>query len=86
MIPNPVMTSARIGCSLPGEWRTARLAVYDVAGRLVHGLDPAAGAHGFVEADWDGKADSGERLASRVYFVRLEMDGTVATERVVFLR
>jgi hypothetical protein len=77
---------ASIGYTLPGGWRSARLSVCDVAGRLVRRLDPASGTRGFVMVNWDGTAGSGERVASGVYFVQLEVDGAVATERMVLLR
>ncbi|MCK4410139.1 MAG: hypothetical protein KAW67_08640, partial [Candidatus Eisenbacteria sp.] len=79
VMPNPTTAPATIGYTLPEGWRSARLSVHDVAGRLVRRLDPATGTHGFVTIDWDGTASSGERVASGVYFVRLEVDGAVAT-------
>jgi hypothetical protein len=86
VMPNPATTHASIGYALPERWRSARLSVHDVAGRLVRRLDPATGVRGFVTVDWDGTASSGERVASGVYFVRLEVDGAVATQRLVLLR
>ena len=86
VMPNPTTGSASIGYALPNGWRSAWLSVHDVAGRLVRRLDPATGVRGFVAVDWDGKAGSGERVASGVYFVRLEVDGAVATKRIVLLR
>ena len=86
VMPNPAVAHASIGYSLPEGWRSARLSVHDVAGRLVRRLDPAPRARGFLSVDWDGRASSGERVASGVYFVRLEVDGAVATERMVLLR
>ena len=86
VMPNPAMAHASIGYTLPEGWRSARLSVHDVAGRLVRRLDPATGAQGFMAVDWDGTASSGERVASGVYFVRLEVDGAVATQRMVLLR
>ncbi len=86
VMPNPATAHASIGYTLPEGWRSARLSVHDVAGRLVRRLDPATGVRGFVTVDWDGTASSGERVASGVYFVRLEVDGAVATQRVVLLR
>jgi len=83
--PNPVTTHASIGYTLPNGWRSARLSVHDVAGRLVRRLDPTIGTRGFVAVDWDGAASSGERVASGVYFVRLEVDGAVARQRMVLL-
>jgi hypothetical protein len=84
--PNPVTARASIGCALPGGWRTARLSVHDAAGRVVRRLDPATGTHGLVSVEWDGRTDSGTRVASGVYLVRLEVDGAVATRRLVMLR
>jgi hypothetical protein len=86
VMPNPATAHARIGYTVPEGWRSARLSVHDVAGRLVRRLDPATATHGFVTVDWDGTASSGERVASGVYFVRLEVDGAVATQRMVLLR
>jgi hypothetical protein len=86
VMPNPATAHASIGYSLPEGWRSARLSVHDVAGRLVRRLDPATGARGFLAVDWDGTTSSGERVASGVYFVRLEVDGAVATQRMVLLR
>jgi len=86
VMPNPATTHASIGYSLPEVWRSARLSVHDVAGRLVRRLDPATGAQGLLSVDWDGKGSSGKRVASGVYFVRLEVDGAIATQRMVLLR
>jgi len=86
VMPNPATTNASIGYALPERWRSARLSVHDVAGRLVRRFDPAAGAQGLLAVDWDGRASSGERVASGVYFVRLEVDGAIATQRMVLLR
>ena len=86
VMPNPATARTTIGYTLPNGWRSARLSVHDVTGRLVQQLGPATGAQGFVAVDWDGRASSGERVASGVYFVRLEVDGAVATQRMVVLR
>ncbi len=86
VMPNPATTHASIGYSLPEGWRSARLSVHDVAGRIVRRLDPATGTRGFIAVDWDGRTGSGERVASGVYFVLLEVDGEVATQSMVLLR
>ena len=86
VMPNPATAHATIGYALPEGWRSARLSVHDVAGRLVRRLGPTTGTQGFVAVDWDGTASSGERVASGVYFVRLDVDGAVATQRIVLLR
>jgi hypothetical protein len=86
VMPNPATAHASIGYTLPAGWRSALLSVHDVAGRLVRRLDPAPGSPEFAAVAWDGTAGSGERVASGVYFVRLEVDGAVATQRMVLLR
>ena len=86
VMPNPATVRTAIGYTLPNGWRSAQLSVHDVTGRLVQQLDPAIDAQGFVAVDWDGRASSGERVASGVYFVRLEVDGALATQRMVLLR
>jgi hypothetical protein len=84
--PNPSRGGVNIGYVLPAGWRSARLSVHDVAGRLVRRLGPTADARGFVTVDWDGTGDAGERMASGVYFVRLEVDGAAATQKLTLLR
>jgi hypothetical protein len=84
--PNPTHGHTTIACSLPPGWRSARLAIHDLTGRVVRRLDPGSGAQGWVTVDWDGTGRSGQRVASGVYFLRLEVDGDVASRRLVFLR
>jgi hypothetical protein len=86
VVPNPATARASIGYALPEGWRSAQLSVHDVAGRIVRRLDPTTGSQGLVAVDWDGRSGSGERVASGVYFFRLEVDGAVATQRIVLLR
>jgi hypothetical protein len=85
--PNPTHGGASIAYSLPDGWQSARLSIYDVAGRLIRRLEPTADSRGgFATVDWDGRGDSGGRLVSGVYFVRLEVDGAVAMEKLTVLR
>ncbi|HET7380905.1 MAG TPA: FlgD immunoglobulin-like domain containing protein [Gaiellales bacterium] len=60
-----------------------RAAVYDVAGRSVRRL-----ADGYVESGehvvrWDARDESGKRVSSGVYFVRVQTGEGVATLRTV---
>jgi hypothetical protein len=86
VMPNPAASSASIGYALPQGHRSASLAIHDAAGRVVRRLDPEPGARGFVDVEWDGRGDSGKLVASGVYFVRLEVDGAIAKQKLVFLR
>ncbi len=85
--PNPTQGGASIGYTLPAGSRSARLSIYDVAGRLIRRLDSAAAASGgFFTVEWDGRGGSGERPVSGVYFVRLEADGVVAMQKLTVVR
>lgn len=54
--PNPTHGAASIGYALPAGCQSARLSVYDVAGRLIRRLDPTTDSRGgFATVDWDGR-------------------------------
>ncbi len=81
--PNPFRGTTAIRFALAAPCR-ARVAVYDVAGRLLRVLrdgDLPAGEHGAV---WDPRAGS-PRAAGGVYFVRFDAGDRHETRRVVFL-
>lgn len=83
--PNPFRESATIAYSVPAAGRV-RIAVYDVAGRLVRTVvddDVEAGLHA---TQWDGRDRSGTAVASGVYFCRIEACGTSDTRSIVVLK
>jgi hypothetical protein len=86
--PNPVDAGAqvRIGAALDehgkdlfGEATETR--IYDVAGRLVHTLPPAADG----EVTWDGRGGDGRALPGGVYLAQRRIGGREATGRIVLL-
>ena len=83
--PNPFNPKTTLRFSLP-EAGEARLAVYDVHGRLCRSLAAGALTAGAHAVDWDGRDDAGRRLASGVYLVRLETGGRQAAARLVLLK
>ncbi|MBN2172082.1 MAG: T9SS type A sorting domain-containing protein [Candidatus Krumholzibacteriota bacterium] len=83
--PNPFNPLTTIGFTLPAAG-PVELAVYDVAGRRVATLVDrplAAGAH---RETWGGTDDSGRRVASGVYLLRLSAGGRTATRKAVLLK
>ena len=59
---------------------------YDLAGRLVADLadqELGAGPH---SRTWRGRDRGGLAVASGTYFVRLQVEGVVATRRVTLIR
>jgi hypothetical protein len=84
-VPNPFNPATTLRFDLPAP-SLARLAVFDLAGRLVRTLvdrDLPAGPH---EATWDGRDEKGRPAGSGVYFVRLESGADRATRKVLLLR
>jgi hypothetical protein len=72
----------RIDYGIPTAGQAA-LDVYDVRGRLVRQLAAGRLAAGRYTAHWDRTKEDGSRVASGVYFLRLQMDAREAVRRVV---
>ncbi|MGE5175620.1 MAG: FlgD immunoglobulin-like domain containing protein, partial [Hyphomicrobiales bacterium] len=69
--PNPFNPSTTIRYSIATTGKVS-LRIYNAGGALVRTLVDTALAPGEYRARWDGKDDSGNRLASGVYFYRIE--------------
>lgn len=83
--PNPTFGSARIAFDLARPGR-ARIAVYDIAGRLVQVVAEDDYAAGRSEVVWNGRNRRGQRVAPGVYAVRIESGGKSALAKAVVLR
>ncbi len=81
---NPFHSTAMLEYALPSDV-TARVAIYDVAGREVAVLAEGPHAAGTYRVSWDGRVERGSDAASGVYFARLETMGNrkAMTLRVV---
>ena len=84
-VPNPFNPTTTIGYSIPAGARTASLEVFDQRGLRVRRL-PVQTAPGRHEVRWDGSDDAGRRLASGLYFARLDVDGKVFLEKVAMVK
>lgn len=84
--PNPFRAGTSIDFQLPAASRIA-LRIYDARGALQRTVaDEVLGAGRHVVA-WDGTDDSGQRVASGVYFARLTTaDGQRQTRKMTVLR
>ncbi len=83
--PNPFNPATAIRFSIP-EAGVVRLQVYDVAGRVVRTLMDGAMGAGRVLVTWDGTDETGRRVASGVYFYRLEASGATLTRKMMLLK
>lgn len=83
--PNPFNPRTTIRFDLPAAG-SVRLAVHDVAGRLVRVLVEGERVAGSCEAVWDGRDETGRAMASGSYFARLSAGGRVGTVKMGLIR
>lgn len=82
--PNPFSPATVIHLQLPKAGR-AKVAVFDLQGRLVKRLHDGwmpAGPHGIA---WDGTDDRGATVGAGVYFSRVESNGLRAGQKLIKL-
>ena len=84
-VPNPFNPSTEIRFEL-GREQTVRVRVYDLSGRVVRTL-----VHGHLQAGvhsevWTGRDDSGRKVASGSYYVRLETPHGVDRRKIMLLK
>jgi len=83
--PNPFNPSTTIAFALAQDG-PARLAVYDLSGRLVRTLVDGPLARGAHTATWDGRDDAGRGVASGIYVYRLRAGGRDEARRMALLK
>ncbi|MEW5795749.1 MAG: M6 family metalloprotease domain-containing protein [Candidatus Zixiibacteriota bacterium] len=83
--PNPFNPSTVIEFELP-RTGDARLDVYNLLGQHVRTLVDGPTTAGTSTASWDGTDNSGERVASGIYFYRLVTDGESLTRKMMLLK
>ncbi len=83
--PNPFRPGTRIAYSL-GARGPARLAIYNVSGKLVRILVDGVGEPDVHAVSWDGRDASGREVGSGVYVARLEAGSFAAARKMVLLR
>ena len=83
--PNPFNPTTRITFHLPGQV-FARLAIYNVEGRLVRVLADGVRPEGNHTILWDGTNNRGAPVASGVYVYALRVGATTLTRKLLLLR
>jgi hypothetical protein len=83
--PNPFNPMTTIRFDLPAAG-SVRLAVYDVAGRLIRTLVDGELPPGAHEAAWDGRDSAGRNMGSGSYLAQLEAGGKVEAVKMVLIR
>ena len=72
--PNPFNPDTHIKYQLP-EQGDVKLVIYDIMGRMVRKLVDQRNEPGFFDIVWDGKNQSGVKVATGIYIYRIHVDG-----------
>ena len=78
--PNPFNNTTTIRYAVPKE-TFVQLEIFDINGRLVETLKSDLQEPGFYAIKW-----SGHRVASGIYFIKLEADKTLLTQKMILLK
>jgi hypothetical protein len=81
---NPFRPGGSIRMALP-EPQPARLAIYDLQGRLVRSLPGGTSESESQAVTWDGRGDAGLRLPAGMYIVKLESGGRQTSRKLILL-
>lgn len=82
--PNPAAGAVQLRVRLDRP-EAARIQVFDVHGRQVHGWEGVPGADGSV-IRWSARDSDGRPLAAGVYLARLQAGDAVMTRKVTLIR
>lgn len=83
--PNPTQGQTEFRFSLPSD-SNAKLALFDLRGHLVREVYSGWTSSEPTVAVWDGKDDTGKRVAQGMYVARLTYPGREVTQRITVLR
>jgi len=84
--PNPFNPTTRIRYTVPDPGRPVRIAVYDLAGRMVKALVDEEQSGGTYMTVWHGRDERGKRMSSGVYFYRIEIGDYRVERKMVMLK
>jgi hypothetical protein len=84
--PNPFNPSTKVQFSIPKQ-DYVNLSIYDVHGRLVKVLiDQTQYTPGVYSIEWDGTNNSGQRVASGVYFSRMQAGNFTSSKKMSLVK
>ncbi len=83
--PNPFnpVTSIRFSLRNTGK---VKLSIYNMLGEEVNTLVDGHKTAGVYKVEWDGTNSAGQKMASGIYFYKLQMGSNVKTKKMVFLK
>ena len=83
--PNPFNPTTTISYRL-GKTSKVELTIYNTAGQKVTTLLDADQQAGDYKLKWHGKNNSGQRVASGIYFYKFQADDLIQTRKMILLR
>jgi carboxypeptidase T len=83
--PNPFSGESHLSFDLPAR-TDVKFAIYGVDGRLVRTLVAGEAGPGTVTVAWDGTDESGRRVGSGLYFMKLEAGSEVRHGKIIRLK
>lgn len=83
--PNPFNPRVTVDWAIASDGQV-NLTVYDVRGRLVRELYTGPGTAGTHRLVWDGKDDSGQDVATGVFFIRATSGGAQDARKIVLVK
>ena len=84
--PNPVIGATTFVFDVPRRGGHVRLAVHDVAGRLLRTLVDEVSDPGQKRVNWDGRDDAGARARPGVYLYALSAPGYRSERKLVLMQ
>ncbi len=84
--PNPFNPKTTIRFNLLAPSKTIQLNIYDILGRVIKTIeirDPPLGSN---EVSWDGKNNFGKEVASGVYILNMNSNGTIQSGKMLLIR
>jgi len=84
-VPNPFLRKTELQYQISAAGRVT-LRVFNVLGQVVRRVVDEVQPPGVYTVSWDGRDDHGHKLASGVYFTRLETEGTTEITKLTILR
>jgi hypothetical protein len=84
--PNPARSRARFGVTVPNSGETARIEVFDAAGRRVRAFSAEGTASETSQVEWNLTDENNAPVSAGVYLVRAQFKRTVLLRRVAVVR
>jgi len=84
-VPSPALSSVRVECAIAGGGAGSVFGavIIDLAGRVVRTLGAEVGTAAAGTVTWDLRDSAGRRVSPGVYFLRVRVDGSSRTARLV---